>query len=276
MELLNEKDYQKVTGPLSEVTINNLFARSVVEKKVTGKVYVDNVKTPKTFYIVHPYGISLLFGDSHCQTFNEKFLDYSLNTSRVRSRHEWMLSYPDDWHKVLSDLYSDKMIKSADNINNVETAVIELNTRTNFKFNQENYKTCNKAILPDDCKIVRTDMKTFKDMKGLVIPASFWDTADDFINNGVGFSLYCNEKLAATAFSAFIHDDKLEIGIETITDYRSKGFARLVCSALIDYSIKNGFEPVWACKKENTGSFNLAQKLGFEVSMEIPYYRFSD
>jgi GNAT superfamily N-acetyltransferase len=275
MVLLSEKDYQKVAGPLNEVRINNLFARSVIEKKVTSKVYVDNVETPKTFYIIHPYGISLLFGDSHCQGFNEKFLDYSLNINGGRDRHEWMLSFPDDWHKVLSDLYSDKMIKSADNINNAETGVIELNTRTNFKFNPEKYKVCNRAILPDDCEIVRTDKNAFEDMKGLVIPAGFWDTADDFINNGVGFSLFCNKKIAATAFSAFIHDDKLEIGIETISDHRGKGFAQLVSSALIDYSIENGFEPVWACRKENTNSLNLAQKLGFEVSEEIPYYRLS-
>jgi hypothetical protein len=36
----------------------------------------------------------------------------------------------------------------------------------------------------------------------------------------------CNKKLAATAYSAFIHDNKLELGIRTIPDFRGKGFAQ--------------------------------------------------
>lgn len=275
MELLSEKDFEKVIGQLKEIRINNLFARSVIERKVSGKVFVDNVETPKTFYVVHPYGMSLLFGDSQNIGFNENFRDYSLNVNRVRDRHEWMQAYPGEWDKVLADLYSDKMIKSGDNTDNCETGIIELNTRINFRFNKEKYTSNDRVILPDDCEIVRTDKSAFEEMKGLVIPACFWDTADNFVNNGVGFSLFCNNKLAATVFSAFIHDDKLELGIETIPEFRGQGFAQLVCSALIDYCIENGFEPVWACKKENTGSFNLAQKLGFEVCNEIPYYRLS-
>jgi hypothetical protein len=34
-------------------------------------------------------------------------------------------------------------------------------------------------------------------------------------------------------------------------------------------------EPVWACRLENDGSYKLAQKLGFEPVLEIPYYRLS-
>jgi RimJ/RimL family protein N-acetyltransferase len=112
-------------------------------------------------------------------------------------------------------------------------------------------------------------------MKGTVIPANFWDNADDFIQNGVGFSLFYEDQLTTTAYSAFIHDDKLELGIETLPEFRGKGFARLTCAALIDYCLENHFEPVWACKLENTGSYLLSQKLGFEPHIEMPYYRLS-
>jgi len=112
-------------------------------------------------------------------------------------------------------------------------------------------------------------------MKGSVAPSSFWDSADDFFENGIGFSLFYENKLASTAFSAFIHDDKLEIGIETIEAFRGKGFVKYVCSSLIDYCLENGYEPIWSCRKENINSYKLAQKLGFEPIKEIPFYRLS-
>ncbi len=275
MELLDKNNYARLIDPLKQVKINNLFARSVIEKKISGKVFVDNHENPKTFYVVHPYGMSLLFGNSQNIDFNNKFLDYSLNIDKIRDRHEWMQAYPGDWDKVLSELYSNCLIKSAENKKNKESGLIELNTRINFKFNREKYNADRKMTLPQDCEIVQTDKKIYREMIGSVIPSYFWDNVKDFIENGVGFSLLCDKKLATTAYSAFIHDDKLELGIETISEFRGKGFAKLTCSALIDYCIENDYEPVWACRLENTGSFTLAEKLGFEVCNEIPYYRLS-
>lgn len=275
MKLLDKKFYGRLTNPLKQVKINNLFARSVIEKKISGQVFVDNIENPKTFYVVHPYGMSLLFGDTQNTDFNKKFLNYSLNTNKIRDKYEWMQAYPSDWDKVLSELYSNNLINVAENKDNKESGIIELNTRINFKFNQEKYIEKKKMILPQTCTIVQTDKKIYNEMIGSVIPSGFWDSEVDFINNGIGFSLLCNKKIATTAYSAFIHDNKLELGIETIPEFRGKGFAQLACSALIDYCIVKDYEPIWACRLENTGSYKLAEKLGFKVSNLIPFYRLS-
>lgn len=34
--------------------------------------------------------------------------------------------------------------------------------------------------------------------------------------------------------------------------------------------------PVWACRMQNRGSYNLARSPGFEPALEIPYYRLSN
>jgi RimJ/RimL family protein N-acetyltransferase len=67
----------------------------------------------------------------------------------------------------------------------------------------------------------------------------------------------------------------LEIGIETAEEFRRKGFAEIVCEAIIEYCIANKYEPVWSCRLENSGSYILAQKMGFEPIYKIPYYRLS-
>jgi RimJ/RimL family protein N-acetyltransferase len=275
MELLDKKFYGQLINHLNQVEINNLFARSVIEKKTFGQVFVDNLKNPKTFYVVHPYGMSLLFGDSQNLDFNSKFLNYSLNTNKIRDKHEWMQAFPNNWDKVLSELYGNKLIKAIENSENEVSGIVELNTRINFKFNREKYLVNKKIFLPNNCAIVQTNKKMYEEMIGNVSPYYFWNSVDDFINKGIGFSALCNSKLASIAFSAFIHDKKLELGIETIPEFRGKGFAQFACSALIDFCIENDYEPIWACRLENIGSFKLAEKLGFEVYREIPYYRLS-
>jgi GNAT superfamily N-acetyltransferase len=273
MELLNPREYHKLIEPVSRVTFNNLFARWVAEGHISGKVYVDNADRPDTFYVVHPYGMSLLFGKSTNQQFNDEFRRYALNIMGERKNFEWMQAFPDDWDHVLNELFKDYLIRSSENIFNREEGLIELNTRINFKFNRR--KFINKRQKPDitDCRIVRTTGKIFDDMKGSVVPAYFWRNADHFIGKGIGYSLFYHGKLASTAYSAFILDKKLELGIETAEAFRGKGFAYYSCCALIDHCLENGFEPVWACRLENTSSYRLAQKLGFEPCAKIHYYR---
>jgi hypothetical protein len=46
MILLDPDKYTKVINPLKAVTINTLFVQAVVEKKIAGKIYVDNTDAP--------------------------------------------------------------------------------------------------------------------------------------------------------------------------------------------------------------------------------------
>jgi len=275
MKLLEKEHYTKLTQPFKKVTINNLFARSVIEHKVSGKIFVDNPDIPKTYYVVHPYGMTLLFGESNNVEFNNSFRNYALNINHVRDKHEWMQAFPNNWDNVLNELFNDCFIKSAENKTKKETGIIELNTRVNFKFSHDKYLNLKKTNLAPEIKIVRTDRQIFRDMKGSVVPFYFWDGEDDFLKNGVGFSLFYNGKLASTAYSSYIHEDKFELGIETVEEFRGKGFAEHTCSAIIDYCIENNYEPIWSCRLENIGSYKLAQKIGFIPSAEIPYYRLS-
>lgn len=262
--------------PIKEVQINNFFARSVIERHVTGRIYVDNLVDPKTFYVLHPYGISLLFGDHTNLQFNHLFKSYALNPDNGRSSHEWMQTYPREWDPVLDELFGELVIIAAGNRDNKTTGIIELNTRVNFRFNREKYLHRKKSGLSDSDLMVETDTTHFEQMSGSVIPLKFWDSASDFREKGKGFTLLHNGRIASTAYSAFVHEGILEIGIETVEGFRGRGFAEMTCAALIDYCLERDLTPVWSCRLENNASYMLAQKLGFEPSLQIPFYRLSN
>lgn len=272
MKLLSKFEYYRLIEPLKLVTINNLFARAVVEQKAPGKVFVDNLDNPKTFYVLHSYGMSLLFGDWNNFEFNNQFKKYALNYDHIRKNYERMQVFPDEWNNTLSNLLGNYLVKC--DHNKEEPDVVELSTRINFKFSYEKYLNRIKRDI-GNVEIMRTDANIFNNMPGAVVPKYYWHNNNDFLENGVGFSLLYKEQIAATAFSSWMIDDKLEIGIETVEEFRGKGFAEKVCEAIIDYCIINKYEPVWSCRKENIGSYKLALKLGFEPVMEISYYRLS-
>lgn len=269
---LSIENYSLLEEPLKQVKINHLFARSVIERKVKGTVFVDNIESPKTFYVVHPYGMSLLFGYSGNESFNNQLYDYCLNKKQDRTTFEWMQAYPNNWDYTLSALFGNKLVKASEGAD-TQKEFIELNTRVNFKFNLEKYLDFKKNNISESHTVIRTNKESFKDMKGSVVPSFFWDSAEDFCKKGVGFSLYYQNKLATTAYSAFIFNKELELGMETVPEFRGKGFAQYACSALIDYCIQNNYEPIWACKLTNIPSYKLAQKLGFIPDRTLPYYR---
>ena len=276
MILLPVHKYSVLKEQIKEVQRNVLFARSVVEKHLSGIIYVDNVNEPRTSLIAHPYGMLLLMGDSNNIEFNDRFKSYAFNTAKIRAKHEWLITSSPEWDNVLTDLFGDSLIKAPGNSGKEASGAIELNGRQNFSFNVQKYAQFEKRTIPEHDLIVKTDAVLFEQMTGSVIPQKFWDNAKDFETNGSGYTLLHNGEIAATAFSAFVHENRLEIGIETVEKYRGNGYAELVCCKLIDECLESGLVPVWSCRSENTASVQLARKLGFETTLSFPFYRLSD
>ena len=266
---LKTENYYKVFESLSKVEFNHLFARTVLKQKMDGEVFVDNPDKPTTFYIKHAYSMSLLFGRTDNDEFNRQLTDYLLNKNTTRKASEWLQVFPAAWNKKLDLLLNGKIVGPSSVIS-PEKQIIKW-SRVNFKFQPLKYSGLKEV--PAGFRLERTDPALFSHISGSVVPSCFWRNRKEFAENAIGFSLMRNNKPVSTAFASFIHGNQLEIGIETSSEFRGKGFALITCSALIDYCIENKFEPIWSCRLENTGSYLLAQKLGFEPTNVQPYYQ---
>jgi len=273
MILLNKSEYNKILLPLKEVVINHLFAEAVLLGHANGKVYVDQAMNPTSFYVCHPYGMSLLFGDTRNEKFNIWLLEHALNNLKTRNSYEWLQAFPETWNHIIQTHWKEHLIKQEDNYNLIDEHRIEVNTRVNFKFNKTTYLQFKDKHPLENGSVIRTTDKIFENMEGSVIPRRFWENSVDFLNRAIAFSVLEGDKVAATAFSAFLIGNQLEIGIETSDGFRGKGYALAACSALIDYCLEFNYEPVWGCKLENTASYLLSQKLGFEPIIYWPFYR---
>ena len=261
MILLQPTDYYKVEFILNDVKFNNYFAKSVVRQHVTGKIYIDNTDIPTVFYIYHPYGMSLLLGDYTNNAFIGSFRDYCMNSDSSREKPDWLQISPLDWSTVIEEI-----AKTKEN-------TIEQYERINFKLNRKKYDVFRKTLNLEKWEIVETNAEVFESMPGTVVPRFFWDSASDFEQKSIGFTLWVDKQPASTAFASFLIEEVLEIGIQTAEGLHGKGYSAVTCCKLIDYCFENNLEPLWSCKSDNVGSMKLAQKLGFEIIRTGPYYK---
>jgi RimJ/RimL family protein N-acetyltransferase len=268
MYLIPETDYWKALLPLSKVKVNHWFALFVLEKRVKGKVYADDIHSPSAFYVIHPYGMSLLFGSSAKPEFLKRLKKYLLNSEGERQKAEWLQAWPGKWNSLISEILGDQLVIT--DLPEMDRKVVQ-NIRANFRFDLKKYEKIRPAIVPA-YPVVPVTESLYGEMTGTVVPKNFWNSAGDFIKYGAGFAMITDGKPICMSYSAYIFDGILEIGIETAPGYRGKGLARAACAALIDYCIEKGYEPVWSCRLQNIASYELAKKLGFKPTVTLPYY----
>jgi GNAT superfamily N-acetyltransferase len=255
MLALDPLAWDSALATVRTLPMNTLFVQSILCRHVDGQVWVDDARSPRAFYAVHPYGMALLWGEARGR-------DLAWVRDHLHASHdppEWLQVHPEDWVAPIE----------------AELAGVTRCTRVNFRFDRDAYRETRASVAAaiDRTTIVATTEVLFAQIKGSVVPMRFWRDAPQFVREGGGFTALVDGEPAATAFCSYRHGGELEIGIETAPRHRNQGLARLVACVLIDDCLQRGLEPVWACRLENTGSFQLATRLGFVPTRWLPYYR---
>ena len=78
-------------------------------------------------------------------------------------------------------------------------------------------------------------------------------------------------RFVSGASSAAVGGGKFEIEIQTRREYRRRGLARAVASALILYGLEHGMEAYWDAANEPSSA--LARQLGFRSTGKYDAYR---
>lgn len=120
-----------------------------------------------------------------------------------------------------------------------------------------------ESSLPDGYELKEIDDRLLKRISGRIVPSLFWNDVNDFLAKGKGYCITCNDDIASWAFSAAVSTQEIDIGIETKPEYKQQGLGMIVANKMIQYTLEQGKEPVWACHYNNTASEKMAERLGF-------------
>lgn len=99
-----------------------------------------------------------------------------------------------------------------------------------------------------------------------------FDSAEDFLDRGVGYTLMIDDKLTGAAYSSLVCSRGIEVSLFVDEPYRRQGVATAISAALLLECVHRGLRPNWDAANEE--SCALAQKLGYmpDGSYESYYY----
>ena len=67
----------------------------------------------------------------------------------------------------------------------------------------------------------------------------------------------------------YMEDVVQEIGVNTLSDYRQKGYAVMACEQMVANILANGKMPQWSTTIDNVGSQKLAERIGFKKLADV-------
>lgn len=102
------------------------------------------------------------------------------------------------------------------------------------------------------------------------VDLSNFDSAEDFVQRGIGFYLKKHGTVVGAAYSSLVCSRGIEVSLFVLEDYRRQGIATIVVSRLLKWCIENNAEANWDAA--NTESCKLAEKFGYTQTGEYQAY----
>ncbi|GIG24256.1 GNAT family N-acetyltransferase [Cellulomonas denverensis] len=246
---------------LDRTATNTGFAQAVLAGTAPGELWWDRDEEPRAFHVVHPCGMSLLWGPAVADA-----LDAVTAHLLGADRPQWLQIDP-RWHHLDWDAALGVVVPAEGDPDPLPAAVSR-HTRINFSYRPGGDRV--ERTVPAGWQL-RPAAAGDYGLAGTVVPAEYWPDAASFLAHGGGMVAERDGEAGAMAFAAFCWDDQVEIGIETVPRFRRLGLARAAAGALIDVLVAGGLRPVWSCRGANTGSQRLAGSLGFTAPVGTPY-----
>jgi len=221
------------------------YPLSVIDLAQSGDIFTD---TGDQVLIWHRGGFVFLYG-----SYDDSFLDgvCDLLTDRCGTNdRRFLLISPD------TAVFS--------RFENCPDILIE----KRYFFSYPADKTVEAPALPEGFEVRDMRPDELPQITGQVVPLFYWGDAEAFLRSGMCSVVTCEGRVVSWAFSAALCGAMVDIGIETLPEYRGKGLALAVCQHLIRRILSEGRRPVWGCHYRNPASENLAYRLGFVKESE--------
>ena len=243
--------------PLNRIRIARAFASvprvdisidSIVENQM-GKAFVDNIEMPSVFLVEQGGFFAFLTGNVDSEA-GRNFIQH-VPKSRL------LMAASDGWFEALKQLHADK-----------------LKPLLRYKFSDKQLskkhlaQLLEKSLVRDSIRQV--DLKIAQETSGPVLSIGDFESAEDFVQRGIGFVSIQDGKVIGGAYSSLVSNRAIEISIYVDENYRQKGIATALSAALLSWCLDHHLEAHWdAANRESCG---LATKLGYIADGEYTAY----
>jgi len=261
--VLNKANYEKARA-LFRALEYQLTSAAVLDGNNPGRVFVDDLDSPRTAFMFSPEGCYLA-GNPANDAFN-RALNSAIYTGTVfdtKVEALFFVCHPEGWREQLAVVLDPRQ-------------PIEM-PRRHYVCRQVKYDW--RANVPDGFTVHRID-EPLLNRPELRIPGHLrnwiknnWGSATDFLERGFGFATIHDDEVVSWSLADCTSGTACEIGIHTAEAFRRRGLATVTAAAAMDYALSNGYAMIgWHCTEDNLGSIGAAEKVGFEKERDYTMY----
>ena len=253
---LREDEFRNILGCLGQPDgIHNVFVYSVIDRKQQGKVFVNNRNDPTAGLVINKGGCYYVFGNVSDNAFNNDLVAYLSNPSNHANFFDLYLS-SDEWLTFLK-----RALKGN---------VVEL--KRNHYMLEEISSKVRDVQIPKEFQLKLIDENLFNTYRDQIDKSysHLWGSSDSYLNHAFGYCLLRNDDFVSVCNTFYIGGNFIAPDIVTMSEFRNKGLATVVCSYFIKRSFELGLTPYWDCDAGNDASNRLAQTLGFRHVGNVP------
>ena len=121
------------------------------------------------------------------------------------------------------------------------------------------------AVIPPGYRIERFDQWLAQQVEGFDYYVKMFGSLEQALQNMIGYCLMEEDKIVSEAIAAPLTRGVAEMGVETVENYRKKGFATVISAYVIRECEALGYRVFWNTAQQNAASIALARRLGFQT-----------
>lgn len=218
------------------------FSIDCVIEGQMGKAFVDDLAQPSSFRIV--VGPFWYFaGEAHSPGGSEMMKEFP--------SYNLLMPSPPDWIDLAKEIFGEHLkpftryMFSASNLSKDHLAACLQNSGYEAR------------IIPIDAEIAAL----FASQPDSYLELSDFDSAEDFAERGIGYTIFDQQKVMGVAYSSLVCSRGIEVSVFIDEPYRQKGVATALSSKLLLDCLERNLRPNWDAA--NPESCKLAERLGF-------------
>jgi hypothetical protein len=222
---LNINEFNKVIPIFEGIDNNRAILFSVIEGNNPGRIFVDEINTPKCALIYTLSNFFYLGGDEKDTHFIEEAKIHIIDVLKNGfDKSAVVFSFSDEWRNQLDIALADQgairiIRKMFDFDSDAFTAQNNLQDRFESGFI---LKPIDEAMA-QECD-VNVD----------------WGSVTNFIDKSFGFSLLYENQIVSECHVGYIGSGLVELGVYTVENYRGKGYASVTTCAVIEKCMSLG------------------------------------
>jgi hypothetical protein len=241
--------FNLVSHLLDDTLAGFTYAKAVLNKNHSGRVFVNDTEKPTASFIWAPYQYSFLIGNLCDSDFVNSIINW-LNQQNQSNGYYCLVLQTNNKATFLTHLNDD-----VDELPIITKIPSKETERVCQKICDEN---ANIKVVPLS-NLTSIQEKAAKELIG--IGKLCWDTYDVLITRGRGLALLVEEDVVGICVSAWVSRTEEEVWITIADNYKGNNMATILAAKFVLDSIKDGAIPIWQTTSDNLASIRVSEKL---------------